>query len=98
MTRVAGGRTHGFLLSNGTFTTIDAPGGGDTIPLGMNPQGDIVGFSFPLGAFLLSNGTFAPVGFPPGVDGVPWGIDPQGNIVGGYCDNNGCGGFLLRKE
>jgi uncharacterized membrane protein len=91
--------THGFLLSNGTFTTIDAPGAaGDTYALGINAQGDIVGFSFTVGAFLLSNGTFTPVDFPPGAGGIPWGIDAQGNIVGGYCDENGCGGFLLKKQ
>lgn len=93
------GGTHGFLLHNGTFTTIDQPGAvGDTYLFGMNAQGDIVGFSFTFGSFLLSNGTFRSIDFPPGVGGIAWGIDPQGNIVGGYCDDNGCGGFLLKKE
>jgi uncharacterized membrane protein len=34
---------HGFLLSNGEFTTIDFPGGHATTPFGINARGDIVG-------------------------------------------------------
>jgi uncharacterized membrane protein len=37
-------KVHGFLLRNGTFTTIDAPGATDSRASGINPQGDIVGF------------------------------------------------------
>jgi uncharacterized membrane protein len=34
---------HGFLLSDGEFTTIDFPGGHATVGLGINASGDIVG-------------------------------------------------------
>jgi uncharacterized membrane protein len=34
---------HGFLLSNGEFTTIDFPGGHATAGFGINARGDIVG-------------------------------------------------------
>jgi len=34
---------HGFLLSNGEFTTIDFPGGHATAAFGINARGDIVG-------------------------------------------------------
>jgi hypothetical protein len=38
------GNGHGFLLSNGTFTTIDFPGVTFTVAESITPQGDIVGF------------------------------------------------------
>jgi len=34
---------HGFLLSQGSFTTIDYPGAIDTRLTGINPEGQIVG-------------------------------------------------------
>src|SRR3954454_5999521 len=34
------GSTHGFLLSNGAFTTVDAPGATDTFAFTINWQGD----------------------------------------------------------
>jgi uncharacterized membrane protein len=34
---------HGFLLSNGVFTTLDYPGATDTVALGINDKGQIVG-------------------------------------------------------
>ena len=37
------GRTHGFLLSEGAFTTIDPPGAILTKAHGINPGVDIVG-------------------------------------------------------
>jgi hypothetical protein len=39
----AGGTTHGFLLHEGTFTTIDVPGASSTLAFGINPRDDIVG-------------------------------------------------------
>ena len=43
--RDAGGRSHGFLLEDGAFTTIDfpAPGVIATVATAINPRGDIVG-------------------------------------------------------
>lgn len=37
------GSLHGFVLSRGTFTTIDVPGAAGTVPFGINDQGVIVG-------------------------------------------------------
>jgi uncharacterized membrane protein len=39
----ASGTSHGFLLSGGTYTTIDVPGGATTFAYGINARGDIVG-------------------------------------------------------
>src|SRR5437016_14034004 len=36
-------KTHGFLLSDGVFTTIDVREAGNTIARGINARGDIVG-------------------------------------------------------
>jgi hypothetical protein len=61
-----GGGLHGFLLSKGTYTTIDVPAtfGSVTATTAINPQGDIVGFyqdaSFNLHGFLLSHFSPAP--------------------------------------
>jgi hypothetical protein len=49
--------THGFLLSGGSFTTIDVPGASFTSLLDINPPGEIVGFYTIAGVshgFLLS--------------------------------------------
>ena len=40
---VAGGVTHGFLLSGGTFATLDVPNAIDTQARGIGPNGEIVG-------------------------------------------------------
>jgi len=95
---------HGFLLSHSTFSAIpDIPApGASTFPLGMNPQGDIVGAAFsvtPCCGFLLSHGTVSIIDVPGSSLTVPYGIDPQGDIVGFYQDSNGNQhGFLIRQN
>jgi probable HAF family extracellular repeat protein len=42
----ADGRTHGYLLSGGEFTSIDFPGATLTTANGINARGDIVGRYF----------------------------------------------------
>ena len=39
----ASGVVHGYLLSGGSFTTIDPPGATFTEAIGINPRGQIVG-------------------------------------------------------
>jgi probable HAF family extracellular repeat protein len=108
-------QVHGFLLSNGNFRTIDFPGaiasifacgapqGGGTVPLGINPQGDIVGAY--CGAdgnnhgFLLSNGSFRTIDFPGATFTFADGINPEGEIAGGYQRADGTyHGFLLSSS
>ena len=85
---------HGFLDTNGTFTTIDAPGAvgplGSTYAHGINAAGQIVGiFGDASGAqhgFLDTNGTFTTIDAP-GADGhmnatFLQGIDTAGQIIG----------------
>lgn len=40
------GSTHGFLLRDGAYTTIDFPGAGNTVAFGINDAGEIVGGYF----------------------------------------------------
>jgi probable HAF family extracellular repeat protein len=52
------GNTHGFLDTNGSFTTLDFPVSTFTEPTGINNVGQIVGF-YSGGAFLYQNGAFS---------------------------------------
>jgi hypothetical protein len=94
---------HGFLLHDGSYTTIDVPGAhGVTFALGINAQGDVVG-GFLEGAgthgFVLRQGGYTALDAP-GARGFTSaaGINAQGDIVGRYQDAPGGAlhGFLLR--
>src|SRR5262249_40640364 len=96
----------GFLLSRGTFTTIDFPGTTITQLLGINSRGDIVGRSCPFlpcgrGAhgFLLSRHEFTTIHVAGALDEThAWKINHRGQIVGGYAGADGKNHvFLLRK-
>jgi uncharacterized membrane protein len=99
--------TRGFLLSKGTFTSIDVPGAlaGSSSAVGINSEGDIVGAYSDSGGnahgFLRSKGRFTTIYVPGAIGsfGNPSGINPEGDIVGFYFDGSGLThGFLLRKE
>jgi uncharacterized membrane protein len=90
---------HGFVLSEGQFTTIEPPGAVFTNPLGINEWGDIVGrfcLTTPcrpegpnVHGFLLSDGEFTMIDVP-GANGTnAWKINARGDIVGGYTDADG---------
>jgi probable HAF family extracellular repeat protein len=61
--------SHSFLYSGGTFTTIDAPSGTDTVATGINDLGQIVGvysngsvqhrFLYSAGAYITLDAPFA---------------------------------------
>ncbi|MCU1285834.1 MAG: hypothetical protein JWO13_2184 [Acidobacteriales bacterium] len=81
--------THGYLLTNGVFTTIDFPGANKfTRANKINDNGDIVGeYAAPNGVltgFLLHAGTFTSIAFPdPNVFATEAnGINTAGTIVG----------------
>jgi uncharacterized membrane protein len=90
---------HGFLLSEGQFTTIDPPGAVFTNPLGINERGDIVGRycvttpcqpeSPGVRGFLLSDGEFATIEVPGARGTNAWKINARGDIVGGYTGADG---------
>jgi uncharacterized membrane protein len=94
---VPGPGCHGFLLSKGTFTTIDVPGALGTTARGINPEGDIVGFYLNdtgFHGFLFSSGVFATIDAPGAtLFSTAFSINPEGSIVGSR--NND--GYLLKK-
>jgi probable HAF family extracellular repeat protein len=80
----AAGNGYGFLLENGTYTTLDF------VPSGINELGQIVG-----GNLLFDHGNYTTLDVP----GSTWteanGINNLGQIVGYYRDaNGGAHGFL----
>jgi len=86
----ADGRTHGFLLHKGVFSTIDFPRASLTAPRAINTQGDIVG-RFELAdevdhGFLLHDGHFTQVDFPGSIATAPRGINNAGDVTGNYTD------------
>lgn len=89
---------HGYLLKNGTYTTIDFPGAlYGTFPGGGNPENDIVGlYNFISSctadcnhAFLLHNGVFTSFDYPGATFTEGTGINPGGVIVGVFQDSSG---------
>jgi uncharacterized membrane protein len=91
---VTGVVTHGFLLRDGVFTSIDSPDafGNATFANGINNQGDIVGgfnAAGPVGAYLIHNGVMieftANITLPnDSVRGTnALSINDRGEIVGG---------------
>jgi hypothetical protein len=91
---------HGFLLSDGQFTTIDSPGGATlTIVTGINSRGEMVGRFTVNGivhAFLLSGGQFSAFDYPGATFTGSTAISPNGDILGRYTGaDNVFHGFLL---
>ncbi|TMJ80734.1 MAG: hypothetical protein E6G76_26320 [Alphaproteobacteria bacterium] len=100
--RDASNRAHGFLLSGGSFITIDDPAatgpGSGTFVQGINDARQIVGSYIDARGshgFLLSGGTFTTLNDPLATDGTQaLGINDSGQIVGEYDDATGHHGFL----
>jgi probable HAF family extracellular repeat protein len=89
--------THGFLLSGGTYITLNDPlalNGANTQAYGINDSGQIVGTYVDSNAlprsFLYSGGTYTTIDGPV-VNSFPIarGINDAGQIVGSYSDNTG---------
>jgi uncharacterized membrane protein len=83
------GKSRGFLLRQGSFTTIDFSAT-YTDAFGINPRGDIVGryqtADGKFHGFLLSAGTFTSLDVPDAAATSAFGINSHGDIVGSYCD------------
>src|SRR5207302_440744 len=86
--------SHGFLLSGGSYTTLDVPvpGASQTTAGGINPRGDIVGTyvdsSGHSHGFLLSGGSYTTLDVPGATFTVAVGVNPRGDIVGFYYDSH----------
>jgi len=92
---------HAFLLSGGTYTTIDDPlANNGTIASGINDSGQIVGYYYDASnhghGFLLSDGNYTTIDDPLDVTlALAQGINNAGQIVGQYENANVFHGFLL---
>ena len=95
---VAGGLTHGFLLSGDEYITLDVPGATSTAAWDINDAGEIAG-SYVAGdtthGFVLSGGTYTTIHFPGSTRTMPRGISDSGAIVGEYIADGVLHGFLL---
>ena len=85
----AAGFAHGFVLSGGTFTTVDFPGAASTLLFEINNSGAMVGYwedaSHTFHAFEVKNGNFTSIDVPGAVGGsTAGGINAKGEIVGSY--------------
>jgi uncharacterized membrane protein len=85
------GASTGFLLKNGTYTSVQYPGSADTQPFGVNASDDVVGqYANASGAtlgFVLHQGRFQTINVPAGANGTTVnGLNDAGTIVGFYTD------------
>jgi probable HAF family extracellular repeat protein len=91
------GFTHGFVYSNGTYTTLDDPlGVGTTRALGINDFGQIVGSYGGRHGFLYSGGTYTTIDYP---DAAAFSsnaadINNLGQIVGGQVGSGNASPFI----
>lgn len=83
---------HGFLLSDGIYTTLDVPGASFTVAQGINNEGKIVGLYFDINGnehgFVLSNGTYTTVDAPNATATAVYTINAKGEIGGVYTDTH----------
>ena len=97
----AHGRTHGFLLRKGVFTTLDFPGAPYTAARAINARGDVTG-RVQHGddndhGFLLRDGNFTQIDFPNALTTTPRGINNAGDVTGNFSRCKTCeNGFILR--
>jgi len=89
---------HGFLLSGGTYTSIDPPGSIGTSVGGINNSGEIVGTyaDAPLKGhgFLFKSGVYTIVDFPGASSTGITGVNDQGEIVGAAVINSRVENFI----
>lgn len=94
-----GSTTHGFVLSDGTYTTFDVAGATFNIVYAINASGQMVGRYTLDGVnhgYLRSGGQFATIDYPGAILTVAAAISSNGDILGRFQDaNNVYHGFLL---
>jgi len=100
----SGGVSHGFILSGGKYTTLDYPGAAGTALTGINPSGEMSGFSCSDPACGQTGNTDTNHSFtvpkkggfttfdPPGATSDEAStVNPSGEVVGAYTDGAGVG-------
>ena len=87
------GKTIGFTLIDGIFTTYDVPDSERTVFYGLNNAGQAAGFYVDQdGAYhgiILENGEFTEFNFPGAADTQPYGIGEAGQLIGNIVDADG---------
>ena len=82
---------HGFLLRDGSFTTIGVPDALSTDAFDINDRSDIAGLyadtNFGEHGFLLHQGVFSTIDFPEAVGTAIVGLNATGDLVGNYVDH-----------
>jgi len=93
-------QVHGYLLSAGQYTAIDAPGASMTLAQGINDKKEIVGSFIQTAThgFLLSNGAFTTLDVPGATHTEANGINLQGDIVGAAVIQGVTHGFVLSAQ
>lgn len=88
---------HGFLLSEGSYTSINNPNGW-TVATGINNNGEIVGRyqrGINIIGFLLSDRAYTDIRYPGAGMTIPEDINDKGQVVGWYSKGGRTLGFLL---
>jgi probable HAF family extracellular repeat protein len=86
------GGTHGFLLSQGTYQTLNFPGVTDfTVATGINNTNEIVGYFFSSAehGFINRGGDYKQIDFPSATSTLPQSVNNKGEIAGVYTDASG---------
>jgi len=90
--------SHGFILNAGNYTTVDFPGAAGTVLTGLNPSGEMSGFSCadtpclvgPFHSFIVSKkGAFEGFDPPGAVSSTASTVNPSGVVVGAFTDSSG---------
>jgi len=94
---------HGIVVYNSSVATLNYPGASDTVPLGINKWGSIVGYYLLSGSinthgFEYKGGKFYPVMFPKSVQTVVRSINDNGVMVGDEWTGTGVyEGFIYKN-
>ncbi len=92
-----GSGAHGFVYSNGTFTTLDVPGSISTWANSINNNGQVTGFwvaESRTHGFVYSNGTFTTLDVSGSISTSATSINDSGQVAGRYFDGSGGHGFI----
>jgi len=98
------GHTHGIVMHASKVVTFNYPNASDTVPLGINKWGTIVGEYLLPGSihthgFEYKNGKFHTIDFPGAADTFASSINDNGVMIGSELKGSGAvyQGFLLKK-
>lgn len=93
----ASGTYHGFLLTGGTYSTIDYPGAQATVLFRINDLGSIVGAADSFGfIYNVTTQTFTPIIYPGAAATVATSINNAGTVAGYFNPSGGYAqGFRL---